>query len=211
MKKESIKSNPLAVQYIEDLEDELAKLAVNLLWNSLKFIKSPSYEVQKEAINTRGWAIQFIENPSEELCLLAVEKDYDSIKYIENPSEEVEIKAIENSWQAIKYIKEPSLRLKRKAIIQDEEAIHFIRRYGIDELKIFIGDNIKIVKYIYESIEPELVIEVLVKKLQDDKFTNQYMKDFIDLEILEMDKVKLVLEYGTKREKKLLVDYKLSK
>lgn len=196
---------------MENLEEELQIMAVKLLWNSLKLIENPSYKVQEEAVKTKGWAIQYIQDPSEELCIVAVEKDYDSIKYIKNPSEEVQLRAIDNYWGAIRFINNPSLRVNREAIIKSEEAIHFINNYDLDDLKIFIGDNINIVKYLYESIEPELVVEVLVEKLEKDDIDEEYMKDFLDLEVLEMDKGKLVWEFGSKRAKKLVVDHILSK
>ena len=50
-----------------------------------------------------------------------------------------------------------------------------------------------------------------MEKLKNDDFTAEYMKDFIDLEILEMDKIGFINMYGSKNAKKLLVDYKLSK
>lgn len=210
MRRIAIESNPLSIEYMDNLEEELQVLAVKLLWNSIKLIKNPSYKVKKEAVSTKGWAIQYVENPEEELCLLAVTEEYDAIKYIENPSEEVQLKAVEKSWNAIKYIKNPSLEVRRKAVIEDEEAIHFCD-YDIDEVKVFIGDNIKVVKYLYESIDPDLVVEVLMEKLKNDDFTKEYMKDFLELEILEMDKIGFVYEYGSKKAKKMLVDYKLSK
>ena len=76
-------------------------------------------------------------------------------------------------------------------------------------MKLFIKDNINVVKYIYESIDPELVVEVLIEKLNDGDMTREYMMDFLDLEILEMDKISFIKEYGDKETKKLLVDCKL--
>ena len=76
-------------------------------------------------------------------------------------------------------------------------------------MKLFIKDNINVVKYIYESIDPELVVEVLIEKLNEGDMTREYMMDFLDLEILEMDKISFIKEYGDKETKKLLVDCKL--
>jgi len=210
-KKTAIKNTPLAIQYIDDLEEELQILAVKLLWNSLKFIKNPSLKVKMAAVKTRGWAIQYIDNPAEELAQVSVKKDYDAIKYIKNPSKAVQLFAIENYFGAIKFIKNPELDIKRAAINIDEEAINYIDNYDENELKIFIRDNINILKYAYGAIEPEIVVEILIDKLKEDEFTKEYMGAFLDLEILEMDKIRFISEYGNKRTKKLLVDYKLSK
>ena len=95
------------------------------------------------------------------------------------------------------------------AVSKDEEAINYISSYDYEEMKLFIKDNINVVKYIYESIDPELVVEVLIEKLNEGDMTRQYMMDFLDLEILEMDKISFIKEYGDKETKKLLVDCKL--
>ena len=210
-KKTAIRSMPLAIQYINNLEEELQILAVKLLWNSLKYIDNPSYKVKMEAVKTRGWAIQYIDNPDEELAEIAVKKDYDAIKYIKNPSKDVQLSAIGSYFGAIKFIKSPQLDIKRAAINLDEEAINYIDSYDENELKIFIRDNINVLKYAYDTIEPEEVVEILIDKLKEDEFSKEYMKNLLDLEILEMDKIRFIWEYGNKRTKKLLVDYKLSR
>ncbi|MBY6798287.1 hypothetical protein HYH85_19080, partial [Clostridium botulinum] len=171
------------------------------LWNSLKYIKNPTEKIIREAINTKGWAIQFIQNANEELQLLAVEKDYDAIKYINDPSEAVQLKAIENYYAAIRYIKHPTLNAKIASIMSHEEGINYISNYDLDEVKLFIYKNISVVKYIYENIDIDLVIEVLMDKIKDENIEEKYMKNFLELEILEMDKINFVWEYGSKNAK----------
>ncbi|MDC4426973.1 hypothetical protein NQ663_20880, partial [Acinetobacter baumannii] len=164
--------------------------------------------VIKEAVETKGWAIQFVENPSEEIQVLAVTKDYDAIKYRKNPSEEVQLAAINNYWGAIRYIENPSLEVRKKAVKEDEEAINYIY-YDIDELKILISENINIVKYVYDSIDVENVVDILIDKVKTNKVDEKYINVFLELEILEMDKINFIREYGSKKAKILLVDYKL--
>lgn len=210
VQKEAIKNVPLSVQYIEKIDEEIGIISVKSLWNSLGLIKNPTEEIIKEAIKTKGWAIQFVKDPSEELQVLAVEKDYDAIKYIKNPSENVQLKAINNYYTAIRFIENPTLKAKIEAIRLNGEAINYISNYDLDEIKIFISENINVVKYIYESIDIDIVVEVLINKVKDDNIEKKYMKNFLDLEILEMNKINFVREYGSKKAKKLLVDYKLS-
>src|SRR5471030_15166 len=210
VQKQAIKNTPLSVKHIKNVDEEIGMICVKNLWNSLELINNPSEKIIQEAIKTKGWAIQFVKNPIEELQLLAVSKDYDSIKYIETPSENVQLAAIENYYAAIKFIKNPSLKSKIKAVISNGEAINYIFNYDLDDIKIFIHENIKVVKYIYESIDVELVVEVLKEKIKDDNIEKKYIEDFLDIEILEMDKINFVREYGSKNAKMLLVDYKLS-
>ncbi|CUO41543.1 hypothetical protein [Clostridium disporicum] len=209
VKREAILNNPLCIEYIEDLPEELAILAVQLLWNSIKYVKNLTNNIMREAVKSKGWAIQFIENPPEEIKLLAVEKDFDAIKYIKNPSEEVQIRAIETYWGAIRFIDNPTLEARRCAIKIDEESINYIMNYDFDDLKIFIGDNINIVKYVYDSIDIDTILEIIKEKICKDDIDNKYMRDFLELEVLEMDKIDFVKNYGSKNTKMTLIDYKL--
>lgn len=208
--KTAVKLNPLVIEYIEDPSEDISIMAVKILWNSLRYIKKPSYNVLKEAVKAKGWAIQFIEDKTEELCLLAVSKDYDSIKYIENPSEEVQLIAVKKYWGAIKYIKKPTLLVMREAVKREAEAINFIERYDYDDIKYFIYDNINTLKYVYESIDMDMVLDVLQDKFSRDEIDREYIIDFYNLEILDMDKLAFIKEWGSKEAKKILVDYILN-
>ena len=186
----------------ESLESELASMKSNF--------NIETVEALEEAVKTKGWAIQYITNPSEKLQLIAVGKDYDAIKYIKDPSEEVQIRAIDNYYAAIKYIENPTLNAKIEAVRQNGEAINYISNYDLDDVKMFISVNINVVKYVYESIDPDLVVEVLIDKFKDENIDDKYIRDFLELEVLEMNKIEFVREYGNKKTKKALVDYKLS-
>lgn len=210
VQKQAVSNTPLCIKYIEDVDMEVGIMCVKSLWNSLELIKKPSKEIIEEAIRTKGWAIQYVKNPSEQLQLLAVMKDYDAIKYIENPSEKVQLAAIENYYVAIRFIKNPSTKAKVRAIKLNGEAINYISNYDLDDIRSFIYENINVVKYIYGSIDADLVVEVLQEKIKDENIERKYIIDFLELEILEMDKINFVREYGSKMAKKLLVDYKLS-
>ena len=85
-----------------------------------------------------------------------------------------------------------------------------MNNYDLDEVRLFIEANINVVKYIYESIDVELVVEVLMNIVKRDDISKKYIKDFLELEILEMDKINFIREYGSKNAKKYLIDYKLS-
>ena len=192
------------------MDEDVAIMCVKSAWNSLEYIKIKTPKVIEEAVRTKGWAIQFIENPSEELQIIAVSRDYDSIKYIEDPSEKVQLKAIQTYYAAIKFINKPTLKAKIEAVKSNGEAINYMNNYDLDEIKLFIEANINVVKYIYESIDVDLVVEVLVNMVKKEDISREYIRDFLELEILEMDKINFIREYGSKNAKKFLVDYKLS-
>lgn len=138
--------------------------------------------------------------------ILAIESDFDSIRYIENPEEELQKKAIEKYWGAIKYIKNPTLESKLLAITKSEEAINFMSNYSYDEIKDFLSANINVFKYVYDSVDIDIVLEVLKEKFEDGTMTYEYMKSYIDLEMLEMDKLEFVKTYGDRKSKKFIVD-----
>ncbi len=192
------------------MDEDVAVMCVKSAWNSLEYIKIKTPKVIEEAVRTKGWAIQFIENPSEELQIIAVSRDYDAIKYIEDPSEKVQLKAIQTYYAAIKFINKPTLKAKIEAVKSNGEAINYMNNYDLDEIKLFIEANINVVKYIYESIDVDLVVEVLVNMVKKEDISREYIRDFLELEILEMDKINFIREYGSKNAKKFLVDYKLS-
>lgn len=54
------------------------------------------------------------------------------------------------------------------------------------------------------------MLKLLKKKFKMKILKKKYIEDFLELEILEMDKINFVSEYGSKNAKKLLVDYKLA-
>lgn len=154
--------------------------------------------------------MQFIDKKTEELCVIAVSRDYDAIQYIENPSEDVQMRAVKQYWGAIKYIKNPSILVMREAVKREAEAINFINGYDYDDMKYFIYDNINSLKYIYESIDIDVVLDVLKEKFSSESIDREYIVDFYNLEILDMDKIEFIKEWGSKNTKKLLVDYILN-
>lgn len=194
VQRQAIKNTPLSVKYIRNVDKQVGIICVKSLWNSLELTNNPSEDIIEEAIKTKGWAIQFVKEPSEELQMLAVSKDYDSIKYIENPSENVQLAAIENYYVAIRFIKNPSLKAKVKAVILNGEAINYISNYDLDDIKVFIYENINVVKYIYESIDVDIVVDILKRKIKDENIKKKYIEDFLESEILDMDKINLILQ-----------------
>lgn len=209
VKKEAVINNALSIEYIENPEEEIQVLAVTALWNSIKYINNPTENTIKAALDSKGWAIQYINEPSKEQMIIAVEKDYDSIKYIKNPPIEVQLKAINNYWAAIKYINNPDLKVRRRAIELNPESIHYID-FSVEELDIFIEDNINVLKYAYDSVDIDNVVEVLKRKFSLNEVSKEYVEDFMKIEILEMDKINFIKDYASKEVKKMLVDYELS-
>ncbi len=52
----------------------------------------------------------------------------------------------------------------RTSVKEDAEAINFLPNYTYEDLETFIGDNINVVKYLYESIDVDMVVDILTKK-----------------------------------------------
>lgn len=119
------------------------------------------------------------------------------------------LKAIENYWGAIRFVDNPSMESKKKAISLNEEAINYIN-YTYEELVELIEVNINVVKYVYNDISIDLVVDILTKKVREESIDEKYLKDFLNLEVLEMDKINFINNFGSKTARKILVDYKLS-
>jgi len=118
--------------------------------------------------------------------------------------------AVKKYWGAIKFIEKPCFLAKREAIRQNTEAIMYLNEYDEDQLKVFLKDNINILKYLYETVDIDLVVELLKEKVAEEHIEHGYVKDYLELEILEMDKLNFIREFGSKEAKKALIDYKLS-
>ena len=214
-----IYDNPLYIRYIKNPSVELILEAVKKNGLAIRYIENPTNEMKETAIKNNPLAVEYIEELSEENAILAVRLLWNSLKYIKNPSEKVKFEAINAKGWAIQFIADPSEEVQIKAVSKDYDAIKYIKNpsakvqidFNLDELRILIGDNIKIVKYVYDSIDVDFVVNVVIEKVKEDLIDESYIKDFLELEILEMDKVNFIREYGSKKAKILLVDYKLSR
>lgn len=208
--KKEIMKKPSILRDMDEVPEDLAIFAVKKQWNNLKYIKNPSEEVLREAVMNKGWAIRYIENPSEEMKLLAVMQDPDSLQYMENPSEEVKKAAVGKSWNAIKYIGEPSSEIKLLAVEKNEQAIGYIKNLGGDDIRNFIRGNINVVKYIYDSIDMDDLTDILMEKFSGNP-GEEYVRNFYELKILDMDKIKFINDYGSRETRKILCDYILGR
>ena len=200
----------MTIEYMKNPEEQICLLAVTASWNALKYIKNPSKDVMEKALAMKGWAIQYIKDPSEDLEIKAVQTDCDAIKYIKNPTEKTQIEAVKNYWSVIKFIEEPYLNTKIEAVRQNEEAIRYIDAVEDHEVKALLKGNLKILKYIYDDVEENLIEEVLIEKMSCEEPDKTYIKDFLNLEVLVMNKLAFINEYGSKKVKQSVMDYTLS-
>lgn len=61
------------------------------------------------------------------------------------------------------------------------------------------------------SITVDFVVDIVIEKVSQEEIDEKYLIDFLELEILEMNKINFIREYGSKKAKMLLVDYELSR
>lgn len=208
--REQIRKNPAFLKDLEDPDEELMLFAVKNAWNSLKYFKEPAPKVRMAALESKGWAIQFIRDPSQEEKLMAVTRDADALQYIREADCEVQLAAVKNSWRAIRYIEDPCYEARILAVEKNEQAINYISGYSEEELKEYLKLNLNIVKYIYDDIDLHDLTAVLTEMFQGDP-KERYVRDFLELEIIDMDKIPFVDEVGSKAARKKLVDHVLGR
>lgn len=208
--KEQIRKKPTLLRELEDPSEELMLYAVGNAWNNLKYFKTPTPEVRRAALENKGWAIQYISEPSQDEQLLAVKRDADAIQYIDQPSCEVQVEAVKTSWNAVRYIDKPCREARRLAIIKNEQAIAYIGGFEEEELEEYLKLNLNILKYIYDSVEMDDLIRILSEVFQGDP-SPDYIKDFMELEILDLDKIYFLGSVGSKATRQKLVDYVLGR
>lgn len=208
--KEQIRKKPTLLRELEDPSEELMLYAVASAWNNLKYFKQSTPEVRRAALENKGWAIQYISEPSQEEQLIAVRRDADAIQYIKDPDCEVQVEAVKTSWNAVRYIEKPCREARRQAIIKNEQAIAYIGGFEEDELEEYLKLNLNILKYIYDSVEMDDLIRILSEEFQGNP-SKSYIKDFMELEILDLDKINFIGSVGSKATRQKLVDYVLGR
>lgn len=205
---EKLKKDPWYIENIENPEEDMCLYCVENSWNILRVIKNPSEKVIKKAIEAKGWAIQYVKDQNKELQMAAVESDFDAIQYIRNPFRETSIRAVGINWKAIKYIDKPDIEIKRIAVKQNAEAIMYIEVLE-EEKYLFVKDNVNSIKYMNIDNLDKLEA-VLIEKVSDDEVKQSYIIDLLKLNALELNKIKLIHKYGSKKAKAYLIDFKLS-
>lgn len=208
--KEKIRKNPTFLKELADPSEEIMLYAVGSAWNNLKYFSRATPEVRRAALENKGWAIQYISAPTQEEKMAAVKKDADAIQYISDPDCAVQIEAVATSWNAIRYISAPCPEAKRLAIHKNEQAIAYIGDFSQAELEDYLRLNLNILKYIYDSVEMEELIRILREVFSADP-GDAYIRDFMELKILDMDKIPFMGQYGSKAAKKRLADYVLGR
>ena len=69
----------------------------------------------------------------------------------------------------------------------------------------------KIVKYIYDSLDVSMLYEVLEEKFMSEEVSESYIRDFMELQILDINKVNFIRDHGSRVTKQKLMDYVLSR
>ena len=77
-------------------------------------------------------------------------------------------------------------------------------------MRLYIEDNIDIIKYVASIVDIEIVKTVLKEKLASEEIGSDYVIKFADCEALIIDKVDFIHRYGSIASKRIFVDYKLS-
>lgn len=89
---EAIRSNPLAIQEIENPSEDLQREAVRQDPAIIEYIKQPFLSIQLEAVRSRGRLLEHIENPERRVCFEAVKNDGKALGFVPFP------KARQEGW-----------------------------------------------------------------------------------------------------------------
>ena len=101
------------------------------------------------------------------------------------------------------------------AIKKNEAAINFIRNLDSNKIHDFIKANVLVVKYIYNKIDIDELMEVLKEVLSKEDVEEKYVRDFLNCSLIDrngeinIDKIIFIHKYGSKKAKKIAVDEKL--
>jgi hypothetical protein len=211
----ALENNPHAIRFIDTPTEEMMQKAVQSGWTNLEYIKHPTDQVIRLALSQAGWAIKFVPDPSEELQLLAVRKNYDAIRFIKAPFPSVQETAVTASYDALRYISSPTHQAELIAVKNNEEAIKFINDLNKEKLLELLKVNILILKYVMKSVSQEELESAVREVISREDVEEQYVRDFMNYRTLEqspinqIDKLKFLHRYGSKKAKKIAVDERL--
>lgn len=89
---EAIRSNPLAIQEIENPSEDLQREAIRQDPKVIQYIKQPFLSIQLEAVRSTGRLLEYIENPERRVCFEAVKNDGKALGFVPFP------KARQEGW-----------------------------------------------------------------------------------------------------------------
>lgn len=207
-----------AIQFIPNPPKEFLQQAIEQSWTNLAYVPNPPEWLIWKALEQSGWAIQYIENPSEDMQLQAVRKNYDAIRYIQDPTPKVQAEAAAINYTSLRYVKHPTFEAQCIAIQNDDQAIRLFADAPKEHILHFLSLNILVIRYLPREklVTDEELKDVLRRTLSRDDVPEQYVRDFItcnrietDYDWRQVDKLRIIHEYGSRRAKRIAVDEKL--
>ena len=66
-------------------------------------------------------------------------------------------------------------------------------------------------KYIYDSLEMDFLLAILEETFGREDVPDRYIADFMDLQILDLNKVNFIRDHGSRRTRQQLIDHVLSR
>ncbi|NYC94273.1 hypothetical protein [Clostridium acetobutylicum] len=92
---------------------------------------------------------------------------------------------------------------------KNEEAVMYIGNMSEEEKIELVKSNVRVLKYIkFEN--QDILKSILCDKLASDEINREYIVDFLETSAINIDKIKFIHKYGSKKAKMYTVDYKLS-
>ncbi|MPN02373.1 hypothetical protein SDC9_149589 [bioreactor metagenome] len=147
---------------------------------------------------------------------MAVRKNYDAIKFIKEPYARVQEEAVRISYDALRYIHSPTYQAELIAIKNDERAIRLINDLDKNKILEFLKVNILVIKYVIKEISADELEQVLKEALSNEEVEEKYVRDYLNCttidknsDMIPMDKLMFLDQYGSKKAKKIAVDEKL--
>lgn len=131
---------------------------------------------------------KYLNNASEAVQLATVRKNGRLIQYIKNPSEQVQLAALEGAHHYLAVIKFPTNKVQEVALNMSAYSLEVVR---------FFTPIKKATKQ-------------LAQILSNPRVKKKYVIDFLDCIFIEGDKLEFINRYGSKKAKKIAMEYELS-
>ena len=187
---EEIKNDPYQIIFIDCNDknyEEICKLAVKHIYNSLQCIKEQTDEICKLAVQENGYALKYVKEQTDEICKLAVQQNSYAFEYVKEQTDEICKLAIKKNGYLLKYFKEQTEEICKLAVQQNGCSLCYVKEQTYEICKLAVQQD----GYALQYVTPELMTDEICKlALEQNCGAFVYVKE--EFRTPELLKLKLI-------------------
>ena len=175
---EEIKNDPYQIIFIDCNDknyEEICKLAVKHIYNSLQYIKEQTDEICKLAVQKNGYELKYVKEQTDEICKLAVQQNSYAFEYVKEQTDEICKFAVQQNGYLLYYVKEQTDEICKLAVKQNGCSLCYVKEQTDEICKLAVQQNGCSLCYVKEQTD-----EICKLAIQQDGYALKYVKDQTD-------------------------------